>query len=119
MIKFKAETEPVPFKRVMTHGKRRYNNKRYSLFKEVLGHLAKIAMQGRAPFKGAIKIKADFYKPKPKPTSRNWGDLDNHLKAVMDSLNGICYEDDSQVVEAHATKNFGEAHIEIELEATV
>ena len=117
MIKFRAELKPVPFKRVMTHGKRRYNNKQYSLFKEVLGHLAKIAMQGKEPFKGAIRIKADFFKLKPKNiSSRAWGDVDNFLKAVLDSLTGIAYEDDSQVVEAHATKNFGEPKIFIELE---
>ena len=30
------------------------------------------------------------------------GDLDNHLKAVLDALNGVAYKDDSQVRELSA-----------------
>ena len=115
MIRFTAELEPVPFKRVQSNGKRRFNDRRYSEFKEVLAHLAKIYV--RAPLKGEIKINVDFFKLKPKKiTSRLWGDLDNHVKAVLDSLNGVAFIDDSQVVEVHATKNFGEPKIVIELE---
>ena len=117
MIKFTAELEPVPFKRVMQNGKRRFNDRRYSEFKEVLAHIAKIYV--RAPLEGKIKISVDFFRLKPKGiTSRLWGDLDNHLKAVLDSLNGVAFIDDSQVVEVHATKNFGEPKIIIELEET-
>lgn len=116
MIKFTAELEPVPFKRVMQNGKRRFNNRRYSDFKDILAHVAKIYV--RSPLKGNIKIRVDFFKLKPKNiSSRLWGDLDNHLKSVLDSLNGIAFDDDSQVVEARATKNFGTPKIVIQLEA--
>lgn len=37
-----------------------------------------------------------------KPTKKP--DLDNIGKAIMDALNGICYKDDSQIVNIHATK---------------
>ena len=47
---------------------------------------------------------------------KNLGDVDNFLKAVLDALNGICYQDDAQVTHISATKNFGEPHIFIELE---
>lgn len=115
MIKFTAELEPVPFKRVMQNGKRRFNDRRYSDFKDVLAHVAKIFV--RAPLKGAIKMTVDVYKPKPKKiTSRLWGDLDNHLKAVLDALNGIAFDDDSQVVQISGSKNFGEPKIIIQLE---
>lgn len=33
-------------------------------------------------------------------------DADNILKAVSDALNGICYKDDSQIVNIHVTKVF-------------
>lgn len=116
-IKFTADVEPVPFKRVMQSGKRRYNDTRYSLFKEVIGHLAKIAMHGQEPLKGKIKFHADFFKLKPKNiSSRKWGDVDNFLKAVLDALNGICYVDDSQVIQISGSKNHGEPKIIIELE---
>ncbi len=40
------------------------------------------------------------------PTTRP--DIDNYAKAVMDSLNGIAYEDDSQVVELTVRKRYSE-----------
>lgn len=116
-IEFIAELEPVPFPRPMSNGKRRFNPNRYSLFKEVLGHIAKVAMRGQAPFKGKIKLAVDFYRLKPRDVaSRNWGDLDNHIKAVLDALNGIAFVDDSQVTRVVAAKHFGEPHITIRLE---
>ncbi|MBR4031111.1 MAG: RusA family crossover junction endodeoxyribonuclease [Clostridia bacterium] len=115
-IKFTAELEPVPFKRVMQNGKRRFNDRRYSDFKDILAHVAKIYV--RAPLKGNIKISVDFFKLKPKNiSSRLWGDLDNHLKSVLDALNGIAYLDDCQVVQISGSKNFGEPKIMITLEA--
>lgn len=101
----------MPFKRVMG-GSRRYNDPRYAEYKEVLGYFALKAMRGQELLKGAIKMTVDVYKPKPKDvTSRNWGDLDNHVKAVADALSKIVYDDDSQIVEIRASKNFGEPKI--------
>ena len=116
MIKFSVPTEPVPFKRVMTNGKRRYNDPRYSDFKYYVGLHARNAMHG-APFLGAVKMHVDFYKRTPKnPCSQRWGDGDNFLKAVMDALQGVCYLNDAQVLQGTFTKNHGDPHIVIELE---
>lgn len=114
-IKICAELEPVPFKRVMTSGKRRFNDSRYTNFKNQLGYIAKGVMRGQAPLAGAIKISVDVYR-NLKPESLKFGDADNHLKAVMDALNGICYEDDRQIIDATVRLHKGEPHIEIELE---
>ena len=38
--------------------------------------------------------------------NKNFGDLDNFIKSVMDSLNGICYEDDAQCVEFTRCRKF-------------
>ena len=34
-------------------------------------------------------------------------DLDNILKAFLDAMNGIVYDDDTQVVSLHSTKRYG------------
>lgn len=115
-IKFSADLEPVPFPRPSTNGKRRFNPPRYVAFKETLGLIAKRAMNGRAPFTGAVRLSIVFSKLRPvNITSRNWGDIDNHIKACLDALNGIAFEDDRQVTAITASKQFGQPHINIEL----
>lgn len=117
-IKFTAPIEPRPAPRVDSRGKQRYSPAWYRQWKSDFGWFAKQAMHGQPPLTGKLLLSAEFYKLKPKdPTSRNYGDLDNHLKAVKDAMNGICYEDDSQIVRyRHTSKNHGTPRIEIELE---
>lgn len=73
--------------------------------------------------KKALKVNIEVYMAIPKsvtkanklkmaageirPTKAN-GDLDNIVKAILDGLNGIAYEDDRQVVEINATKQYTE-----------
>ena len=122
MIKIVAPIMPVPFPRPASNGKRRFNPKRYSDFKDALSIYAKIAMKGAEPIKGEVKLHADFFRPKPRPRKGQKpqvsfiGDVDNYLKAVMDSLIGICYIDDRQVTVFSGRKIFGSPHIIIELE---
>jgi Holliday junction resolvase RusA-like endonuclease len=41
-------------------------------------------------------------------------DLDNIVKAITDGMNGVVYEDDSQIVSLHATKVYGtDAMVEV------
>lgn len=118
MIKFVAPLSPVTFKRPMQHNRTRYNDPTYSEFKAAFGLFARRAMNGRPPLIGQIALTAAFYRRKPKNLiARNWGDLDNLLKAILDAMNGICFIDDSQIVELHAQKFFGAPRIEIEMEA--
>lgn len=46
--------------------------------------------------RGAIAVDISVYRPQQR------GDLDNVLKALLDSLNGVLWVDDSQIVELHA-----------------
>ncbi|MFL8231041.1 RusA family crossover junction endodeoxyribonuclease, partial [Clostridioides difficile] len=44
-------------------------------------------------------------------------DLDNIIKSVADSLNGIAYKDDSQIVEVVSKKYYSDRpRVEVELE---
>lgn len=66
--------------------------------------LAKIAMIGRKPFTGAVKVQVKAWMPGSR-TARP--DCDNVWKLYTDALNGIVYGDDSQIVEMQMTKFSG------------
>ena len=53
--------------------------------------------------KGALTKRAPLY-----PTSRTVGDVDKLCRACLDSLTGICYYDDSQVIDITARKRYFE-----------
>ena len=79
-------------------------------------------VNGEEPFTGPLVMRLYFYMPIPKsetkanklkmlekkirPTKKP--DIDNLVKSVMDALNGIAYEDDSQIVTLLAKKYYGE-----------
>lgn len=71
-------------------------------------------------FDGAIGMSLTFGMPIPKSTSKRnrekmiageihhckKGDLDNLVKAATDALNGLAYDDDSQIVYLYARKRY-------------
>ena len=114
MIRIKARLEPIPYKRPLQVGRRRLNPDRYREFKDALGWKALDIINGHW-LKGAVRIRLDVYRNLP-PTSLKYGDADNHLKAVLDALNGIAFADDRQIVSAQVELHRGEPRLEIELE---
>lgn len=54
--------------------------------------------QGAKPMSGPVCIRVTVYRP------RKAGDLDNTLKALLDSIKGIAYHDDSQIVHIDARR---------------
>lgn len=118
MIKIVAPIVPVPFMRAIP-SVHVVNPKRYRQFKEELGWYAKQAMNGQEPLCGLLRLSCQFFKKYRKIGIQGYGDVDNFAKAVMDSLQGICFINDAQIVDLHATKHFGEPHIEIELEEVI
>jgi crossover junction endodeoxyribonuclease RusA len=68
---------------------------------------------GYTPVSGGVKVSCSFVFLKPKSVKdRNlpWvkPDLDKLVRAVLDGLTGVAYEDDSQVVIVEAKKTYGE-----------
>lgn len=63
-------------------------------YKEQAAWLAKAG--GAQMLEGALSLSVDVYR------ARKAGDLDNKLKIVLDSLQGVLYANDSQIVEIHA-----------------
>ena len=107
MIKIVADLNIIPFNRPRFKNGRGFNTPKYSAFKENLAYKALEVMNGRKPIKGAFKMSIDFYKKsKQNILHKNFGDLDNFIKSVMDSLNGICYDDDAQCIEFSSCRKF-------------
>ena len=123
-IEFVVPGRPVPMARhrVTMHGT--YTPKRCRDYKTAVTIAAKAAMVGKKPLEGAVSCRIELYFNVPKsyacgkhlaarhnvikPTGRNTGDADNHAKAVLDALKGICWADDSQVTRLVVFKRFSD-----------
>ena len=59
-----------------------------------------------------VKIPKSWTKKKKEEKNRkycdNGCDIDNYLKAILDSLNGVLFVDDRQVVEVYARKRYSD-----------
>jgi crossover junction endodeoxyribonuclease RusA len=65
----------------------------------------------------AIRLEASFFFAKPKSSKLNEKtsapDIDKLLRCCLDAMTGIIYEDDSQIVEIHCFKGFGQPRVEV------
>jgi len=89
-------------------------------FKEAIAWYGKVEAlrQGlRSPVDGAISINLIFQMGKngKEVYHTKKPDIDNLAKAVKDALKGIIYKDDSQIVEAYLSKQYGEPAVKIEV----
>ncbi|OLL21236.1 MULTISPECIES: RusA family crossover junction endodeoxyribonuclease [unclassified Rhodococcus (in: high G+C Gram-positive bacteria)] len=64
---------------------------------------------------GPVTVRLDFVMPRPKsapkrttPPAVKRPDTDKLARACLDALTGICYVDDSQVTDLHATKRLAQ-----------
>jgi len=67
---------------------------------------------GFKPITNAVKVELDFIMIRPKSAKRVFPsvkpDLDKLIRAVLDGLTGVAYEDDSQVILIQSSKTYGE-----------
>lgn len=87
-------------------------------------------MKGRAPLSGMLNVTVRVYLPVPKSLSRKKSelalagalrpitrpDVDNYSKTICDSMTGVLWLDDAQIVTLHIGKWYGEKpRVEIEV----
>ena len=105
---------PVPASRPRVTRWSTYYPKKYTQFK--LDMIALTSELDLTPFEGLLGVDIGFYIGMPKSWSKkkkelkessycdNNADVDNYLKAILDSLNEVVYVDDRQIVEISARK---------------
>ena len=90
-------------------------------YETLIAEAARIAMSTAEPLKTPVAAYIYITVPIPQSYSKKRSaacldgferpckkpDADNILKAYFDAMNGIVYEDDSQIVSIHATKRYG------------
>ena len=115
MIKILIEGEPIPAARPrFSHG-HAYQPKNNREYRERVTNAARSAMGSKAPLTGAIAAVVKLYR-KYKPTARNFGDIDNHLKALFDGMNQIVFLDDSQLTKCVVEKFLDKTNPRTEIE---
>lgn len=92
-ITFTVDVQPLPKQRPRVVNGHAHTPTRTRTYERTVGWLARAAMRGQPPLRGDVAVTLEFLR---KGTRR--ADLDNMIKAVLDGLNGIVYEDDLQVV---------------------
>lgn len=92
-----------------TQGVRRFLTAKGRECKESIGWEARTQYR-KQPMKGSVRLKIALYWP----TRRNH-DVDN-IKALLDALTGILWEDDGQVTDLHILKYYdkGNPHVQLE-----
>lgn len=122
-IEFTVPGKPVPMARprVTLHGT--YTPKECRQYKNLVATVAKSVMRGNdyMMFEAEpLECRVRFIFPLPKTRKNPWAtsrpDLDNLYKAVTDSMIGIVYKDDAQIVRASIEKAYeinGDGRVEI------
>ena len=98
IIHFSIDTKPIPQARPRVGRFNTYEPERCTNYKSLISWSAKKAMTGKSPLTAPIRIVIKIFRNQS-PTSKQYGDWDNHAKSVCDALNGIVFADDAQIVD--------------------
>ena len=97
MIELRLDLPPTTNKSFKVGRGRFYETPEYRNYKVVAGMTARSQCKHR-PTDKDLKLEIDMYQ-------RFGGDIDGRLKPLLDSLNGVIYIDDKQVVEIVVRKH--------------
>ena len=110
--------EPCPASRPRVSRWSTYYPKKYTQFRNEMKALT--GEMDTTPSKKLISVDVEFNVKIPKSWTKkkkeeknrkycdNGCDIDNYLKAILDSLNGVLFVDDRQIVEVYARKRYSD-----------
>lgn len=99
-----------------------YENKKITMYKRMVAATYQSYFGAVKPTEKAIAVDVVFYRPIQKSLSKREHarrvngehlpvvkpDVDNYVKAVLDALNGVAFQDDSQIIKLKAQKLYSE-----------
>lgn len=109
MINFVIPLEPVAKERARVGKHGAWTPPKTAAFEKACAMLVRAHMRGRLPMAGPLRLSLGFWFTRPAKPAHKYPskcDLDNCVKSVSDSVNGILFEDDRQVIEIVAAKRF-------------
>jgi Holliday junction resolvase RusA-like endonuclease len=120
----KIPVEPMGAVRMTGRGKWvKESAKRYLAYKQAIGY--HLRTKTDKPTEFAVAVNVTFHMPIPKSKVKKVKpgqpvtvkpDIDNLVKGLFDAANGICWQDDNQVVRCNAEKVYSnEPGIELEV----
>ena len=121
MLTIRLELNPVPASRPRVSKWGTYYGKRHQAFRsEALDLLSGMREEGvlpEVPMSGKLRVWVVFSIKKPKTTklATPRGDIDNYMKLLLDCCNGIIWEDDQQIAQINAFKNYASDEGSIDL----
>lgn len=115
-MKITIPIEPVPLARhqINTITKGRYLPPKSVDFREEIRWEVLKAVKAREILQVPLAVTLHFYKLQ-NITAQKYGDIDNHVKAILDACNKILWTDDRLITELHAYKHKGAGRIEMEV----
>lgn len=108
MLKFLVNTKPVSVNAL--YSGRRFLTKIGKETKESMAWEIKSQIKGEKLFTGKVAVYLDFF------FSSDRSDVDGCVKATLDTLSGLVYKDDRQVVELHVFKYIDKNNPRTEIE---
>lgn len=118
MIRITIDGDPIPAQRPRYSVRRVYQPKRNVEYRKQIQAAAMAAMAVAEPLKGEVAVTVKLYR-RFKPAARNFGDVDNHLKALFDGMNQIVFDDDRQIVRCVVEKFQDKVNPRVEIEIGV
>lgn len=116
--------KPQPRPRITVRGKyaHAYEPKSITEYKRLVANKYRSEYKQQLPLIGALSVDISFYRPVQKSISkierkrRLLGeslptvkpDIDNYVKAILDALNGLAFQDDSQIAVLYARKIYSD-----------
>lgn len=124
--------EPQPWRRARKNGKRHFTDAKSRAYRDAVASLVKVELPQGFPNGMAFRMDACFlfripkswpkYKKLSPPVHLSRPDVDNLGKALADALNGIIWDDDSQIYDWRASKGYAETpgiHLKIMVESEI